>query len=85
MTEAAQIVSIFSRWRNLLDEKVRISEDSRELFAEAKSNGFEPKALRLAFLAAIRANEPGSAVDRATQDLADVYLMALTRVSRETP
>ncbi len=84
MTADAQIVSIFARWRNLEDEKARVSEDSKELFAEAKSNGFEPKALRLAFREAIKADKPVSAVDRATQDLADVYLTALTRVSRET-
>ncbi len=77
MTEDAQIVSIFSRWRNLQDEKARISEDSKELFAEARGNGFEPKALRVAFLQAAKADEPESDTDRATRALADTYLAAL--------
>ncbi len=89
MTEATQLVSIFSRWRSLEDEKARIAEDAKELFAEAKGNGFEPKALRLAFRQAAKADEPMSDADRATQQLADVYLNALgtpdalTRVPRE--
>ncbi len=84
-----QLVSIFARWRNLEDEKHRVSEDSKELFAEAKSNGFEPKALRLAFRLQIKADEPQTDADRATQALAETYLAALgtlpapTRVSRE--
>ncbi len=77
MTEDAQIVNLFSRWRNLEDEKARVSEDSKELFAEAKSAGFEPKALRLAFRAAAKADEPVSDTDKATQALADTYLAAL--------
>ncbi len=72
-----QLVSIFARWRNLQDQKAAIAEDSKELFAEAKSNGFEPKALRLAFAAALEADKPVSDTDKATQDLADVYLEAL--------
>ncbi len=72
-----QLVSIFARWRNLQDQKAAIAEDSKELFAEAKSNGFEPKALRLAFTAALEADKPVSDTDKATQDLADVYLEAL--------
>ncbi len=85
MTEDAQIVSIYARWRNLQDEKSRISEDSKELFSEAKSNGFDPKALRVAFREAAKIDEPEAVADRATQALADVYLTALMRVSRETP
>ena len=77
MTEDAQIVNLFSRWRNLEDEKARISEDSRELFAEAKGAGFDGKALRLAFRLAAKADEPMSDADKATQALADTYLNAL--------
>ncbi len=77
MTEDAQIVNLFSRWRNLEDEKQRISEDSRELFAEAKGAGFDPKALRLAFREAAKAGEPETDADKATRSLADVYVNAL--------
>ncbi len=89
MTESTQLVSIFSRWRNLEDEKARISEDAKELFAEAKGNGFDPKALRLAFRTAAKSAEPETDADKATKALADVYLNALgtpdalTRVPRE--
>ncbi len=72
-----QLVSIFARWRNLQDQKAAIAEDSKELFAEAKGAGFEPKALRIAFAAALEADKPVSDTDKATQDLADVYLEAL--------
>ncbi len=78
MTEsAAQIVNIFSRWRNLEDEKSRIAEDSRELFQEARNAGFEPKALRLAFRLAAKADEVVSDADKAVIDLAETYLTAL--------
>ncbi len=73
----AQLVSIFARWRNLEDEKHRISEDSRELFAEAKGAGFDGKALRLAFREAVKSAEPETDADKATRSLADVYLNAL--------
>ncbi len=72
-----QLVSIFARWRNLQDQKAAVAEDSKELFAEAKSNGFEPKALRIAFAEAIKADEPVSDTDKATADLAAIYLDAL--------
>lgn len=43
------IKSYYSRWTSLEEEKATISEDLRQLFAEAKSNGFDTKALRAAF------------------------------------
>ncbi len=75
-----QIVSIFSRWRNLEDEKARIAEDAKELFAEARGNGYEPKALRLAFRLQMKADEPQTDADKATQALAETYLAALGTV-----
>ncbi len=75
-----QLVSIFARWRNLEDEKGRIAEDSKELFAEAKGNGYEPKALRLAFRLQMKADEPQTDADKATQALAETYLAALGTV-----
>ncbi len=75
-----QIVSIFSRWRNLEDEKARVAEDAKELFAEARGNGYEPKALRLAFRLQMKADEPQTDADKATQALAETYLAALGTV-----
>jgi len=80
-----QLVSIFARWRNLEDEKHRIGEDSKELFAEAKGNGFAPKALRLAFRQAAKADEPLTDAEIATVDLADTYLAALLEPARARP
>lgn len=44
-----QLRSIYERWDRLEDEKGSIANDLKDLFAEAKSNGFNPKALRAAF------------------------------------
>jgi uncharacterized protein (UPF0335 family) len=42
-----QLKSILSRINNLEDEKKTIAEDIRDVYAEAKGNGFNPKALRV--------------------------------------
>ena len=54
MTEAVSVAdgmlrSYFERWRRLEEEKQTISEDLKELFAEAKSHGFDTKAMRAVF------------------------------------
>lgn len=45
----SQTRSFFERWQRLEEEKAALSEDLKELFAEAKHAGYEPKALREAF------------------------------------
>lgn len=53
MTEAAtighnnQLKSITERINRLEDDKKAIAEDIRDIYAEAKANGFDPKALRV--------------------------------------
>ncbi|WP_291869679.1 GapR family DNA-binding domain-containing protein [Bradyrhizobium sp.] len=42
-----QLKAILARINNLEDEKKQTSDDIRELYAEAKGNGFNPKALRV--------------------------------------
>lgn len=42
-----QLKSICERINNLEDAKKATSEDIRDLYAEAKNNGFNPKALRV--------------------------------------
>lgn len=42
-----QLKSITERINRLEDEKKTISEDIRDVYAEAKGNGFNPKALRV--------------------------------------
>lgn len=44
-----QLRSLYDRWSRLEEAKTEISEDLKELFAEAKSNGYDTKALRAAF------------------------------------
>lgn len=43
------IQAFFERWQRLEEEKVAISGDLKELFAEAKANGFDTKVLRVVF------------------------------------
>ena len=43
------IRSYFERWQRLEEEKRTVSDDLKELFAEAKSNGLDGKALRTVF------------------------------------
>ncbi len=43
------IQSLFERWQRLEDEKDAISGDLKELFKEAKGQGFDPKVLRAVF------------------------------------
>ncbi len=42
-----QIKAIVSRINNLEDEKKTIADDIRDVYAEAKGNGMNPKALRV--------------------------------------
>lgn len=43
------IRSYFERWERLEEEKKTISDDLKELFAEARGNGLDTKALRAVF------------------------------------
>src|SRR4051812_40008345 len=70
-----QLRSIFTRWQNLEAAKEQNREDLKELFAEAKGSGFEPKALRLAFRQKV--GEPETDADRALSMLVENYLTAL--------
>lgn len=72
-----QLRSIFDRWQNLEAEKAATREGLKELFIEAKGNGYEPKALRLAFRKKVAADEPETDTDRALSALVDQYLAAL--------
>jgi hypothetical protein len=50
----------------------------KDLFAEAKSNGYDTKALRLAFRTHVKDSEPESDADRATAALVETYLNDLS-------
>jgi uncharacterized protein (UPF0335 family) len=44
--ENNQLASIVERIEKLEDEKAMLAEDIKEVYAEAKGNGFDPKILR---------------------------------------
>ena len=45
-TTADQLRSIIERIENLEEEKANLTSDIREIYSEAKGNGFDVKALR---------------------------------------
>lgn len=92
---AAQLKSIFSRWQKIEEEKAALSDDSKELFAEAKGNGYDTKALRAAFRHVAKLADNRAGIEE-HQALFDLYVGALeggearptpsrTRVAREAP
>ena len=68
-----RLKSFSERINNLLDEKDRIGEDLKEVYAEAKSDGFNTKALRKAVVI----SRKDKAEWQAEQDEIDLYLAAL--------
>lgn len=84
MTEAVaqdMIQSYFRRWRTLEDEKMNISSDLKELFAEAKGAGFDGKALRAAFRRVVE-QETGAAEVAEHEAIVDLYVEALSPHAR---
>lgn len=72
-----QLRSIYARWQNLEADKAAISEDLKELFAEAKGNGYDSKALRIAFRLKASAEGPKAAEVAETASLVETYIAAL--------
>lgn len=68
-----QLRSITERINHLEDEKKTISDDIRDVYAEAKGNGYNPKALRVVI------RKQRADAKKAAELAADVdaYLMAL--------
>lgn len=72
----AQLRSIYARWERLEEEKRATAEDLKELFAEAKSNGYDTKALRAAFR--LRSlSEEKTAEQSEHETLVELYLAGL--------
>lgn len=70
---AEQLRTIVERIEKLAEEKQAIADDIKEVYAEAKANGFDTKILRI--IIALRKIDAGT---RAEQDaLQDLYLRAL--------
>jgi uncharacterized protein (UPF0335 family) len=74
---AAQLRSIVERIEQLSEQRDRIAADIREVYSEAKGNGFDSKALRKVIAARKR-----SAAERAELDaLVEAYEAALGAAS----
>ena len=68
-----QLRSLIERIERLEEEKKTIGDDIKDVYAEAKSHGYDTKVLRK--VVAIRKQDPN---DRAEQEaILDTYLIAL--------
>lgn len=68
-----QLLSIIERIERLEEEKKGISDDIKEVYAEAKGNGFDTKVLRK--IVSLRRQD---AAEREEQDaILELYLQAL--------
>jgi len=65
--------AFIERIERLNEDKKALSEDIREVYAEAKGNGFDPKIIRK--IVSIRGQDPDKRVEEET--LVDLYMAAL--------
>ena len=77
---AAQLKSIVERIERLEEEKKALADDIKDVYAEAKANGFDTKTLR----AVIRLRKQDRAEREEQEALLDLYLTALGELA-ETP
>jgi len=68
-----QLKSVISRINTLEDEKKTIADDIRDVYAEAKGNGFNPTALR----AIVRKQRADAKKAAELQADVDAYMAAL--------
>ena len=75
--------SFFQRWQRLEEEKQTISDDLKELFAEAKGQGFDGRALRVAFR---RVSKIDDAAEQEHETIIDLYVSSIlgTQVATRT-
>ena len=77
----AQLKSFIERIERLEDEKRALGEDIKEVYAEAKGSGFEPKIMRQ--IIKIRKMDKEEHDEQAT--LLDLYKQALSMVPERGP
>ena len=70
---AGQLKSIVERIERLEDEKKALADDIRDIYAEAKANGFDAKTLR----SVVRLRKQDRAEREEEAALLDLYLHAL--------
>ena len=73
-----QLKAIIERIERLEEEKKTISDDIRDVYAEAKGNGFDVKVLR----EVIRVRKQDSKERDERESLLEVYLQAIKGASR---
>ena len=81
-TNRTQLQSIFERWQRLEEAKAEVSQDLKELFAEAKGNGFDSKQLRKAFNYVQKQIDNPEQLSE-NQAVFDLYVDSLTRDAHE--
>ena len=75
-TAQSQLKSIIERVERLEQEKTEISEQIKEVFAEAKGNGFDVKVLRKV----IRLRKQDRAKRMEEEAILDLYLSAIGEI-----
>jgi uncharacterized protein (UPF0335 family) len=75
-----QLKSIVERIERLEEEKKTIAGDIKEVYAEAKANGFDTKILRKVI--SLRKKEPTEREEE--QSMLDVYMAALGMIPEES-
>jgi uncharacterized protein (UPF0335 family) len=70
---ANQLRAFIERIERLNEQKKALSEDIKEVYSEAKANGFDPKIIRK--IISIRNQDPDARSEEET--LLDLYLAAL--------
>ena len=80
------VAAFYERWAPHEDKRRQIADDHKEMFAEAKAKGLNPKALRKAFAEQYRVENQTNdqAEKRAANDTDfELYLTALARVRED--
>ena len=77
---AGQLAAFVERIERLTEEKKALAEDIKEVYAEAKSNGFDTKILRKVI--SLRAMDADKRAEQET--LVDLYMSALGQLA-DTP
>jgi len=75
-TAQGQLKSIIERIERLEQEKAEVAEQIKEVFAEAKGNGFDTKTLRKV----VRIRKQDRAKRQEEEALLDLYLSALGEI-----
>ncbi len=73
---AAQLRAIIERIERLEEEKKTIADDIKDVYAEAKANGYDTKTLRT--VVRLRKQEPNERAE--AESLLDLYMHALGMV-----